>query len=186
MTPYPTEQGFYTHDTHGWERSIDVPCCRLRGDYADYAVMRRHFCYVDEAGAVGLARIGFPYNGANIPLLVRPLVGSPWKRHFDISAIHDSDCAQAAALPPGPERNSARMAADVRLLSALRFNRTRWSTQQAWFRGVRVGALCSARSAQGIDYTTDLEAYYAALGLSGVFNWVNERVIRHSYDDEGN
>ena len=83
MSEYPTEQGFYVYDTHGWEPARDIPMCFLIGKHASkYAVMRRRFCYVDKQGVPHIVQIGFPFDGLTIPRLLWRVCGHPWGRNL--------------------------------------------------------------------------------------------------------
>ena len=179
MNNAPTEQGFYVRDTQGWERAVSVPCDHLVA-HSDDVILRRDFCYVDTRGGCHVAPLGFPFDGLSIPRLFWRLAGHPFGRNLPAGVIHDVLCAQANALPVGPERQRIRAIGDDIFAEMLEYLGNPSSVVWTWHKCVRIGSLSSRNRAPAPNPVTDMEGYYSHMGLSDVWPWVQDRILRHS------
>jgi hypothetical protein len=145
-----------------------------------YAVLRRDFAFVGEDGIPHIATIGFPFNGISTPRPVWAFTGSPWGEYMADAVVHDHLCALCEAMPPGDERDWQRAIADDVFRDGLDCLGAGRVTQWTWYACVRAHALTVGRRGRMPNYQEHLEQYYQALGIADVYDWVQDRILRHS------
>jgi len=178
MNKAPTEQGFYTLDTDGWEMAVSVPSDHLIY-HSKYVILRRDFAYVDKRGGVHIATIGFPFDGLSIPRILWRIAGNPFGTNLAAGVIHDVLCALANSRPPGKERDQIRAGADSLFAEMLEYLDNRQIVIGTWCWFVRAASLAVSRRKAHPDYRTHLREYYQMLGIEDVYEWVNDRIMRH-------